>query len=333
MSTPDNPNSKGAPSLLGSATEPSKGSPKEGESGRILAGLEGRVVPPAAPPAVKKGVSKPLVLGGGVLFLVVAGLAAWHLAGPGSTTSVASAPVPAAAPASAVVASATPQPASPVAAQAAASTPASASHAATILADDNAAPANAQAASGAQDNGQLSQALSNGARDSETGAVIAAHPAHMTRKEAREHRREERLAEKQRLADERREREAARHQEHLAAVARQHKAPQATDTGRTNDSDVDLIEALVARTSPAGDSGDRLKALGSGAHPAAANSTPHTSPHATATASAGNLTLAQRLKACSEENFFDEQVCRWHACSGHWGADPECPEARRTASP
>ena len=36
-------------------------------------------------------------------------------------------------------------------------------------------------------------------------------------------------------------------------------------------------------------------------------------------ATAGSL--ASRVKECSERGFFEDQLCRWRVCEGHWGKD------------
>jgi hypothetical protein len=44
-----------------------------------------------------------------------------------------------------------------------------------------------------------------------------------------------------------------------------------------------------------------------------------------AVANGGDPKLAERVKECGTRGFFEDQLCRWRVCDGHWGKDPSCP--------
>jgi hypothetical protein len=116
---------------------------------------------------------------------------------------------------------------------------------------------------------------------------------------------------KRQLADERHSKE---HKAAVALSAKKHNARPA----QKDDSDADLLAALVARTTPAR------------SRQAAENSPQAASKKAGA---AGNpaATLADRINECGQHPFFEEQLCRWRVCDGHWGRDPHCPTASAQA--
>ncbi|MGY6118418.1 hypothetical protein ACW9YQ_13670 [Paraburkholderia strydomiana] len=321
MSAPENSNSKAPPSLL---SDKAKGA--DGNGSRILANLEGRVAPPNDKPRRSR---TPLAL---VALLVIAagGWGAWHMqqrapaepvagALPASGANVARAAVPAS------VASATVQ----VAANAQAPAPAS-SQAATIIADDSdtkAAASSASASAGLADN-RLSRALADGAVPSGASTSVAAvapvsgasATAPAVASAAKHDKSSTAVASRSRH-------EAAAHgkKETVTASAGNHRSSTTTAATQTkkakpgatskDDSDADLLAALVARTKPADN-----KAGGS--NPAAKVPT---------SAAPGNAKLAERVKECGQRGFFEDQLCRWRVCDGHWGKDPACPGSAQQA--
>lgn len=109
-----------------------------------------------------------------------------------------------------------------------------------------------------------------------------------------------------------------RHKEQQAELAQAKKHRDATPArtakaGTKDDPDADLLAALVARTKPAD------KKL------AAQKAQPVPTKTAATTGS-----LASRVKECSERGFFEDQLCRWRVCDGHWGKDPACPSAAQS---
>ena len=316
MSAPDSSNSKAPPSLL---ADTAKGSQANGS--RILANLEGRVEPPTDKPRRSKA---PAVL---VALLVIAagGWGAWHVQqrGHGEHPQVAASPAPAAtqtaaAPAGASIASTASG--AQVSAKAVPAEAASASQAATIVADDSdskdsklSADAAASAASGVDDSNRLSRALANGAEASETSAPPAeaargAKPAATAASHAAPHHERETVA-----AHAKHEHDAAsNHHASAVAVAQEKKDkqhPAHNTTVAKDDPDADLLAALVARTKPAA------------TKPGVNGATTKVS------ASTGDPQLAERVKECGTRGFFEDQLCRWRVCDGHWGKDPACPGA------
>lgn len=312
MSVPDNSRPKAPPSLL--ADGPGKAASAPANAGapngsRILANLEGRVVPPAAAAGKAPRASKTAAL---VALLVIGAGAfgAWHL-----MTRAPSAASGASAPASATVAAAAASASQAVVARAQTGAPdeASASHAATIVADDEAASARPSADNGASapanDADRLSRALSDGAHDGNaSGAAVAAAPktqSTQSAQAAQSAKAHEKTAAKRQAANE-------RHAQSKTAVA-QAKKPH--NGAKKDDSDVDLLAVLVARTKPAD-----------------AKTAARGSKSAGKAQGDSNAPLAQQVKACGDRGFFEDQLCRWRVCDGHWGTDPACPSAARASN-
>ncbi|MFM0206735.1 hypothetical protein PQQ96_04945 [Paraburkholderia sediminicola] len=305
MSAPESSNSKAPPSLL---SDKAKGA--DGNGSRILANLEGRVAPPTDQPRRSK---TPLVL---VALLVVAagGWGAWHMQQRVQTESLASA-APANAEKAAVAASAAgsaPQVTAKAEAPAAAS-----SQAATIIADDSDSKAPAASASvpASGDDSRLSRALANGAEPSNASTPVASATAASavtvpTAKHGKSSTAVASSAKHEMTAHGKKESAIAssRHASAPTAVA-QTKKSRAAGNASKDDSDADLLAALVARTKPA----DTKAADGSTTTKVSASATP------------GNAKLAERVKECGQRGFFEDQLCRWRVCDGHWGKDPACP--------
>jgi len=341
MSAPES-NSKGRPSLL---TEPTGNAPPD--DSRILANLEGRVAPPPQRP--KRSRVLPAVVA--VLVIALGGWGAWlvneqrapeeaakaaavsenvvrksdapALAEEASGATTASATGSATGSATVVAAS---DSASTAVTAAASASAASASTAATIVADDDAAQdasaaAPAQAAS--DDASRLSRALSAG-----TEASGTASPALATQKHDSAQKPEAVAGGKHGAHD--RKLASASHDRHQTASNERNGKDKAATVAHANtkkssarheaakdDSDADLLAALVARTKPA--------------DPKAMNAVAASGPSAAApakkvsTSTGAQGTLAERINECSQHGFFEEQLCRWRACDGHWGKDPHCP--------
>ncbi|MGH8780398.1 hypothetical protein [Paraburkholderia sp.] len=322
MSEPDNSNSKAPPSLL-SDTE--KGAQANGS--RILANLEGRVAPPSDKPRRSRA---PVAI---VALLVIAagGWGAWQLQHrAGHSEVVASTAAPAQNAASNAVA--TPASGTAQVAAKAADSVASAPQTATIIADDTTdkdTKTSADAASGASDDSRLSRALASGAQDaSGTAPAASAAAIASTRQETST---VASNATKHDAAHAKHEAANARHAGASTTVAQAKKSAHDTRAGSRDDSDADLLAALVARTKPA----DAQAAPAKTGNTATSKSAPHasrTGAPATPGTPAGTQ-LAQRVKECSEQGFFEEQFCRWRVCDGHWGKDPACPNASQTRQP
>lgn len=314
MSAPENSNSKTPPSLLSDTKPAGDGGAQQS---RILANLEGRVTPPAEPP--RRSLKAPIAA---VVALVVAvgGWGAWRWQQQAGEPAAVVAAAPAAtAPAKAA-------PASDAAAQVA-QNGASAAQPATIVNDDAASQtvASASSASGA-DNSRLSRALAGGADDASgaatAGAAAAATAAAATTKTAKADTAKSAKIAAHGKADTKAETkaEARKHRkEQEAELAQAKKRRDAASTrtagakaGGKDDPDADLLAALVARTKPAD---KKLAAQNAQAVP-------------TKTAATGSL--ASRVKACAERGFFEDQLCRWRVCDGHWGKDPACPSAAQS---
>ncbi|WP_334016810.1 phage tail protein [Burkholderia gladioli] len=336
MSAPEDSNRKASPppSLL---SEPGQAAGQNGS--RILANLEGRVAPQQAgeTAAASRSRKGPLALIA-LAVIAVAGWGAWRI---NSHNAAAPAVTAAASPASAAAASgATP------ATLAAAASEASGTQAAQAAGASDAAPqtatiVNDEPASAGSGN-RLSQALANGATDASSNATVAAgaaatvaaaavagkagasaaggkqdvaaakgKPQHQTKAEARlaaaEAKREEAHA-RQELAAKK------RHDRQLEAAAKRRSA--GTTAKKPDDPDADLLAALVARTKPA-DPGVPLSAK-----PRKEKAAP-----VQKVAAADTGSLAARVKECSQRGFFEDQLCRWRVCDGHWGKDPSCPSS------
>ncbi|NIF40259.1 phage tail protein [Burkholderia sp. Tr-862] len=316
MSAPENSNSKTPPSLLSDTKPAGGGGPQQS---RILANLEGRVTPPAEAP--RRSLKGPIAA---VVALVVAvgGWGAWRLQQQsGEQAVVASASVP--APVKAEVASGA---AVQVAQNAASAAPAA--QPATIVNDDAASQtvASASSASGA-DSSRLSRALANGADDASgaatAGAAAATAAAAAATKTAKADTAKGDKVAARSKADAKAETKAEarkHHKEQQAELAQAKKRREATTrtasakTSGKDDPDADLLAALVARTKPA----DKKAAAQKG----------QAVPTKTAATTGGSL--ASRVKDCSERGFFEDQLCRWRVCDGHWGKDPACPTAAQS---
>lgn len=283
MSAPENSNSKTPPSLLSEAQQPAGNT----QSARILANLEGRVAPAAEAPRRSKA---PLAAAIALAVVAVGGWGAWHWQKAGEHPTVVAAAAPA------------PQNASSVVAQSASSA-VPAPQAATIVNDESAAKA---ASAPAADADRLSRALANGAVDEGASAPAVANAKADAAKVATQPAPTSGKAQTQAEA-------ARKHRTQQTELAQAHKRHGAAtrQAGTNDDSDADLIEALVSRTRP----GESKK-----------------SDEMPVSAKAGsNATLAARVKDCSTRGFFEDQLCRWRVCDGHWGTDPACPTAQRQA--
>ncbi|MGP8474321.1 phage tail protein [Burkholderia sp. PR2] len=317
MSAPENSNSKTPPSLLSDTKPAGEGGPQQS---RILANLEGRVTPPAEAP--RRSLKGPIAA---VVALVVAvgGWGAWRWQQQsGEQAVVAAAPAQAAAKAEAASGGAV-----QVAQNAASAAPAA--QPATIVNDDAASQtvASASGASGA-DNSRLSRALANGADDASgaatAGAVAAtAAAAAATAKTAKADAAQSGKVAARSKADAKADAKAEarkHHKEQQAELAQAKKRRDATTRTASakaagkDDPDADLLAALVARTKPA----DKKVAAQKG----------QVVPTKTAATTGGSL--AARVKECSERGFFEDQLCRWRVCDGHWGKDPACPTAAQS---
>ena len=311
MSAPENSNSKTPPSLL-SDTKPA------GEGGRqqsrILADLEGRVAPSAEPS--RRSLKGPIAA---VVALVIAvgGWGAWRWQQQSGESAVVAA-APAATTAKAEPASGAAQVAQNAASAASAVQPA------TIVNEDAASEtvASASSASGA-DNSRLSRALANGADDAPgtatAGAAAATAAAVATTKTAKaDAAKSDKVAARSKAetrADAKAEaRKHHKEQVELAQAKKRRETAARTGGARASgkdDPDADLLAALVARTKPADKKAAAQKA--------------QAGPTKTAAATGGSL--ASRVKDCSARGFFEDQLCRWRVCEGHWGKDPACPTA------
>lgn len=310
MSAPESSNSKAPPSLL---SDKAKGA--DGNGSRILANLEGRVAPPTEKPRRSKAA---LVLIA-VLVIATGGWGAWHMQRRVHSESLAEATPAAAGKAAAPAAAASGAP--PVVAKAEAPAAAS-SQAATIVADDTdskAAAASATAPASGDDN-RLSRALADGAEPSSAPAPVASATAAsaVTVPAAKHGKSATAVASKDKhesVAHNKKESVSAanRHASAPATVAQSRKAHASSATSK-DDSDADLLAALVARTKPAD------------TKPAQAD--PATKVSAGAP---GNAKLAERVKECGKRGFFEDQLCRWRVCDGHWGKDPACPASAQQA--
>ena len=101
---------------------------------------------------------------------------------------------------------------------------------------------------------------------------------------------------------------ASSHRSSTTTAAAQSKKAK-PDAASKDDSDADLLAALVARTKPA----DSKTSANNSATKVATSAAP------------GNAKLAERVKECGQRGFFQDQLCRWRVCDGHWGKDPACP--------
>jgi hypothetical protein len=278
MSAPENSNSKTPPSLLSEVQQPAGGA----QSARILANLEGRVGPASEASRRSKA---PLAAAIALAVVAVSAWGVWHWQRASERPVVVAVAAPAQQSASGIAA-------------AGASSAVPAPQAATIVNDDSAAKtASAPATSG----DRLSHALADGAVDEPGSAPVVASAKNNAPKAATPGKAQTQAA------------AARKHKAQQTDLAQARKRHNATtrQAGTNDDSDADLIEALVTRTRPPG-------AKKSAQAPATANG-------------AGNPTLAARVKDCSTHGFFEDQLCRWRVCDGHWGTDPACPTAQKQA--
>ncbi|WP_257803456.1 phage tail protein [Burkholderia glumae] len=312
MSAPEDSNRKAPPSLLSNPGQ------KGGQNAsRILANLEGRVSPQQSAESAKPSRSRKGPLAVIALAVVaLAGWGAWRIQAQQGAAPAVTAAVPASAasaPAAVAAASGAAAAASGTQLAQAASTP----QTATIVNEEPAradADADASGARGASGS-RLSQALANGATDSNAagGAALAAaaskHEAAGEKPKTKAEKLADAKREKQEKQQERQELAAKkRHDRQLEAAAKRHPA---TASQHSDDPDADLLAALVARTKPA-DPGPP----------------PSAKPKkAVAKVAANEATLAARVKECGTRGFFEDQLCRWRVCDGHWGKDPACPNS------
>ncbi|CAG9260929.1 hypothetical protein [Paraburkholderia caribensis] len=313
MSAPES-NSKVPPSLL---SEPAK----DGQAGgsRILANLEGRV-DPSANQKPKRSRTLPVVVA--ALVIVAGGVGAYQLQHRSSAEKVATA---AANGASTVVASSVTLASSVTASASAPSASMPATAPATIVAADDASK-DAQRAQASNDDGsRLSRALADGAGASEgpaSAAIVAsakeddaaksasaANPKHADTASKASHGKHD----KRQLAEERHSKESK------AAVASRAKKQNGKQDPK-DDSDADLLAALVARTKPASSKPGQPADAQVASKKVSATGNP-------------TATLAERINECGQHGFFEEQLCRWRVCDGHWGKDPHCPAAAQARQP
>jgi hypothetical protein len=298
MSAPDSSNSKAPPSLLNDAA---KGA--QANNSRILANLEGRVA--AQPAPAKKRSKLPFVVAG---LIVIAGgsIAAWQVQKSKPTDHELAAVAPAAGDAEQKAAA--PANAGSAAQLAAAASAASAPHAATIITEDSAdADTKAAAlagASGGADN-RLSRALAEGAEPASAAAPGAAAPVVAAAKPVSS---VKQPGASPSVAHAKRQ---AANDRHASKVELAHAAKHGdtTKVASKEDSDADLLAALVARTPPY-----------SAKKPAVPAGQPTAKGHP-------GSSLAEQVKDCGTRGFFEDQLCRWRVCDGHWGKDPACPNA------
>ncbi len=329
MSAPDSRDSKARPSLLSDTAHDGADN-----GSRILANLEGRVV---AQPLKSSRSRKPWIFAAVIALAGVCAFGAWqwqHIL-PGNGEKLATTPAaggvgaqkPAAtaiaANASAALVAAAAVPASGIgAAPSSASSP---SQAAVIVTDNASsvqsapsvasATAAAAAAADSADGGRLSRALAAGAEAPKNHASAAAP-------EQAKHAAHAHSATKAVALRNGHESETKRHAERVAAE-RSRKASNAA-AKPAQDEDVDLLTALVARTKPY-DSKQRQVVAKEQA----------TSSPQKRTAQSGNLrqaSLAEQVAECSKRGLIEEQFCRWHVCSDHWGKDPACPSSTPSVS-
>jgi hypothetical protein len=295
MSAPET-TSKGRPSLL-SETAPGAAD----NSARILASLEGRVAAQGAPGSQRP---KKHFVAAALAVVGLGAVGAWQWHSAHETAYPVMAVVGGSIAASAATASAAPltkqvqqvQQGQQVQ-QAQAQQAAPPSQAAVIVAGET--PASLPSVAGAD---PLSRALEDGAVPPSgssafaTGGAAAPGGASASTK-----------ATAGKAAGARAEHDSVkRHsaQKHGAARAGKHTKERAKD-----DSDADLLSALIARTKPYDANAEKKGRSERKGHA---------------------LSLAERVKACEKSNFFEAQACRWHVCADHWGKDPACPTANAT---
>ncbi|MGF6774290.1 hypothetical protein P3T18_006805 [Paraburkholderia sp. GAS199] len=318
MSAPESSNSKTPPSLL---SDKAKGA--GGNGSRILANLEGRVEPPAEKTRRSKAPLAVLA----VLLIAAGGWGAWHMQQRNQAEALASAGTD--KPAAAVAAASGSQ---QIAAAVASAPVAVSSQAATIIADENdgkSASSPASASASGDDGSRLSRALADGAEPGSATAEVASAassakgvPAESvgTGKHAKSGATVAASTKHETAAHGKKESASAHHAAPSTALAQSKKAHAVNDSHKASkdDSDADLLAALVARTKPAD-----TKSSGGDAATRVSATTP--------VAASGNAKLAERVKECSQRGFFEDQLCRWRVCDGHWGKDPSCPASAQQA--
>lgn len=310
MSAPDKSNSKAPPSLLSNA-----GNGTDANGSRILANLEGRVEPQADAPRSSR---TPLILVA-LLVVCVGSWGAWrvqrHAAGK-PAEAVATGNVVVKAPAAVAASAAAPATTLAAASQTA---PASAPQTATIISDSS----DGASTPGTADDSRLSRALANGAdgdnQASSAKTVASAETKNdgpqATRKPAevassgsasasrKSHHDSVQARGKHELAD------SKAHPANNKVLAQSKK----TESGahKHEDTDADLLAALVSRTEPY----DPKSPVSAKTSKVSASTRP------------ANTHLAEQVAACGKNGFFEEQLCRWRVCDGHWGKDPSCPQS------
>ena len=103
------------------------------------------------------------------------------------------------------------------------------------------------------------------------------------------------------------------------------------------DSDVDLIEAVMARVTGASAAGAGAVSKAAAKPAASDKSAPKVKPGKPAKATkpvaaeaheaghAGSVSLAEQVQQCRAAGWLDGLLCRNRVCEGHWGADAACP--------
>jgi hypothetical protein len=312
MSAPDKSNSKAPPSLLSNA-----GNGADANGSRILANLEGRVEPQADAPRNSR---TPLILVA-LLVLCVGSWGAWRVQrhavskaaeAVASGNVVAKAPVASAASAAAPVTLAAASQAGPASA--------SPSQAATIVSDNSADKDGASAPANADDS-RLSRALANGADEANPvspAKTVAA--AGGKNDESKATTKSAEVVSSGSASGKNRHESVPTHGKHELADSKAHPANSKTvaqskkpepGTRRREDADADLLAALVARTEPY----DPKTPVSAKTSKVSASTRP------------ANAHLAEQVEACGKNGFFEEQLCRWRVCDGHWGKDPSCPQS------
>lgn len=318
MSAPESSNSKAPPSLL---SDKAKG--VDGNGSRILANLEGRV----APPAERGRRSRTPWLLVALLVIAAGGWGAWHMQQRQREVSAAVAPVIAPANAAGVAAAGSGASAAPVAVAKGEAPVAASSQAATIIADDSegdsktatASAASVDTAASGSDDSRLSRALAAGTESGTPSTPVAAAntPATQHGKHTSELASSGKHDEPMHGKKESTTAHAGNHRSNVQTASVQtkkaHTSSSSSSTTR-EDSDADLLAALVARTRPA----DSKEPDGK-------------SGKVNTSATSGNAKLAERVKECGQRGFFEDQLCRWRVCDGHWGKDPACPAASAQA--
>lgn len=262
------------------------------QSARILANLEGRVAPVADAPRRSKAPLAALIA---LAVVAVGGWGIWHSQQSSERPTIVTAAAPAQQTRT-TAAAPSPSSAAPAAPQPA-----------TIVNDDSAAKS---ASAPVADNDRLSRALANNAVDVASSAPVATTTKAEAPKKAKQlAATSNKSATKAEAARKQRTQQTELAQ---AQARKRHNSTARQATTKDADPDADLLAVLVARTKPANPPKQPAEA------PVPAKS-------------ASNATLAARVKDCSTHGFFEDQLCRWRVCDGHWGTDPACPNAQKQA--